>query len=373
MNIKMMYFSLTLVFLSFDVSGFELEKGLLYQTEMPSTLEGYKEYYLSHSLPENSIAYIKNTRSDYSYYTLNRDTTLFDADLVPKTAKSFFVDETIISKWPLTPWPNQTVLSGERAAAADRLYGIGVYEDPYGNDYWKVADPATIKVGENVVWKSHNLYIDTQKQYGCLAQSPLRYGDIDGGGSELVLFIGNQIKVFSPTQGKTVFEFNWINLDDLPSNWMQRLKTPEAYDPLYKPYLALGDEAPQYVAASSEDKYVEEVYPAWRSFAKFYTGDFNNDELMDIIVWRKLYESRTVGDDIQGFYLKAQGWVHYSLVNGEYQMQTANSQETIQGWLSDNNLTWQKGFPSLSECAGEEGQLIPEMHDPLLNDPDVLK
>ena len=65
--------------------------------------------------------------------------------------------------------------------------------------------------------------------------------------------------------------------------------------------------------------------------------------------------------------------LHYKKVNNEYQLQTDTAPETIQGWLTDKNLTWQKGFPSKSECAGQEGQLIPEMHDPLLNDPDVLK
>ena len=34
---------------------------------------------------------------------------------------------------------------------------------------------------------------------------------------------------------------------------------------------------------------------------------------------------------------------------------------------------WQKGYPTLSEYPGEEGQPIPEMHDPLLNDPEVLQ
>ena len=63
---------------------------------------------------------------------------------------------------------------------------------------------------------------------------------------------------------------------------------------------------------------------------------------------------------------------HYSLIDSEYKLQDTSA-ETVQNWLSTKNLTWQKGFPSLSECEGEEGQLIPEMHDPLLNDPDVLK
>lgn len=64
--------------------------------------------------------------------------------------------------------------------------------------------------------------------------------------------------------------------------------------------------------------------------------------------------------------------LHYAMVDGEYQ-QTATPESEVKDWLEENNLTWQKGFPSHSECPGEEGELIPEMHDPLLNDADVLQ
>ena len=47
-------------------------------------------------------------------------------------------------------------------------------------------------------------------------------------------------------------------------------------------------------------------------------------------------------------------------------------QQNVNGWLAAKQLSWQQGFPSRSECPGQEGQLIPELHDPLLNDPDVL-
>lgn len=73
-----------------------------------------------------------------------------------------------------------------------------------------------------------------------------------------------------------------------------------------------------------------------------------------------------------GFSQEAELLVHYQLIDEGYQPVTTSS-ELIKKWLTDNNLTWQKGFPSKSECKGQEGQLIPDMHDPLLNDPDVLK
>lgn len=104
-----------------------------------------------------------------------------------------------------------------------------------------------------------------------------------------------------------------------------------------------------------------------------YVGHFQDKSSYDILVWRKLYHSRLNSDSIKGFQHDADLMIHYQRAeNGEYLPQDT-SPETIQNWLGSNNLTWQKGFPSKSECAGEEGKLIPEMHDVLLNDPDVLK
>ena len=115
------------------------------------------------------------------------------------------------------------------------------------------------------------------------------------------------------------------------------------------------------------------LYPAQRAYGKIYIDDFDGDNSNDIIMWRKLYFSKLKSDPVKGYELDAEMFAHYKIVDGDYQLQTDTTPATVQGWLSANNLTWQKGFPSKSECDGQEGQLIPEMHDPLLNDPDVLK
>jgi hypothetical protein len=60
------------------------------------------------------------------------------------------------------------------------------------------------------------------------------------------------------------------------------------------------------------------------------------------------------------------------VTTGEYQKQPTDS-ATVKNWLTTRHLTWQKGYPSRSECPGQEGQLIPEMHDPLLNDAEVMQ
>ncbi|WLD58842.1 hypothetical protein NFC81_03360 [Salinispirillum sp. LH 10-3-1] len=106
---------------------------------------------------------------------------------------------------------------------------------------------------------------------------------------------------------------------------------------------------------------------------KMYMGDFDENGLPDILMWGKVYHSRMSDDPIKGFELVGQNWLHYSKTPaGVYDIQDTDA-ETIRDWLSVKNLTWSQGYPRYSECEGEEGQLVPEWHDPLLNDPDVLQ
>ncbi|WP_283789719.1 hypothetical protein QNI23_004305 [Bermanella sp. WJH001] len=204
---------------------------------------------------------------------------------------------------------------------------------------------------------------------GCFNKTPLRYGDIDGDSkNELVLFLNDNLLIFSPEKQKTIF----LSLYNLLGDHTSLEDTIEQYtvsDPTN----------PQHVSslASNSGSAFENpaaiVDPAYKVYAKHYVQDFDNDQNNELVVWRKFYESRLQGDTVKGYKKISDTYLHYKKVNGEYQLQTNTTPETIQGWLSTKNLTWQKGFPTKSECAGQEGQLIPEMHDPLLNDPDVLK
>jgi len=102
--------------------------------------------------------------------------------------------------------------------------------------------------------------------------------------------------------------------------------------------------------------------------------DFDANGKSDILIWRKLYESNLGDNPVKGFHLLGEGVFHYEKsAAGEYVFKDDTESNVAKAWLTSNNLTWQKGFPSKSECEGQEGQLIPEMHDPLLNDPEVLR
>ncbi len=203
---------------------------------------------------------------------------------------------------------------------------------------------------------------------GCLNKTPLRYGDIDDDNkNELVLFLNDNFLIFNPELKKTVFLMMY-NLDDITS--VEDTISQHGFE---KP------EFPQYVSSLSTNSGVafqvssQVTEPALQAFAKIYTVDVDNDQVKDLIIWRKLYQSRLQSDAMKGFKKISDTYLHYTKADGEYQLQADTAPETIQGWLTAKNQTWQSGFPSKSECAGQEGQLIPEMHDPLLNDPDVLK
>lgn len=233
-------------------------------------------------------------------------------------------------------------------------------------------------------WKYHNVYAEIKNRYreffnfdyygdgysvrslrsiGCFQDNPLRYGGDDSYFSgDVIVFLGNDFIAFSLTDGAVNFSESF-SLDD----WLSKERTEEEIK-----RKAHGNVSPyQHLSGILSD--MPEVEPGYRGYSKLYFGDFDGDENSDILVWRKLYISRSSEDEVEGFRKIRDEWQHYTRdESGEYiPLDTASAQ--IQGWLQLNNLTWKKGFPAISECEGEEGQLIPEMHDPLLNDPDVLQ
>lgn len=202
---------------------------------------------------------------------------------------------------------------------------------------------------------------------GCMQRIPLRYGDINQDEkAELVILLANGYSVdfviFSTEKNKTIFagklDFNdAVKPEDVPEYLL-----PEDPQKQYQYWLRSGADLDRGAA----------MRPALKSFAKLYFGQFDGDSYHDILMWRKLYESRLLSDPVRGFSKKEEVLVHYKLIDGEYKKQPTEP-SVIQGWLNAKSLTWQKGYPSKSECPGQADQLIPEMHDPLLNDPDVLQ
>jgi hypothetical protein len=202
-----------------------------------------------------------------------------------------------------------------------------------------------------------------QKEFGCLTQHPLRYGDLTGDGQqELIVVMRDSLAIFSLQSRKTIFaamfDFqDWKSVADLQ-------KDGSITDPSDPENVQYG--STKMVAAN------QGFEAAYRAYAKLYAGDFNNDGKGDLVVWRKQYQSRLVGDSTKGFIKQSDNLIHYALINGTYKKQTTESAD-VKAWLTSKNLTWSKGYPNKSECAGQTDKLIPEIHDPLLNDAEVLQ
>ncbi|MCL4552267.1 MAG: hypothetical protein M1305_01750 [Candidatus Marsarchaeota archaeon] len=252
-----------------------------------------------------------------------------------------------IGSWPLVRWGEE--LTEEVKA----IYNyVAVPWDPDQHQYYHEILPGPGGAG-----------------IGCLHTSPLRYGDIDKDGeAEVVLFLGLSSQgvtvghldmvVFSPEQGMVIFSARIAHAD------IGGEVTEEEY-----PSSGSLEALPQFVSSEHQQGLGA---AGMQAYAKVFMGDFDEDGVHDIVVWRKRYEPLLIGDDRRGFDLVAEIFSHYRKGEQGYLPQQT-PEAIIRSWLSSKGLTWQFGFPSYSECPGEEGQLIPEMHAPLLNDPDVLQ
>lgn len=243
-----------------------------------------------------------------------------------------------LGNWPLIRWEHEFI-----EPDIEESYLDGYFPSPYSRDYIDDSDRLTHLMG-------------------CMQRTPLRYGDVTGDGqAELVVLLADQvstdINVFSPHLQRTIFSAKLNFTDSVPRSSL-------SYDSRVE---FVGDQFLSWRSAQGAN-----LDAARRAYAKLYAGDFDENGQPDMIVWRKQYHTRRTDDAVEGFELKEQAWLHYTLIDGEYQP-VETDEVTIQGWLAANNLTWSQGYPRVSECGGEEGQLIPEMHDPLLNDPDVMQ
>lgn len=262
--------------------------------------------------------------------SLSRGMTIYITDLE---------NDSVVNSWPITRWPKEYL---------EKEVSI-TYE---AGNFYEAGDPDTYVSDDAKL--THLM--------GCMQKTPLRYGDFTGdGSSELVVFLSDEvstdIRVFSLEKEKVIFSSK-LNFTDSRS----REDIPDYY---------LHDAPYQYLSWRHVNSDLP-AFPATKAYAKLYVGDLDEDGQKDLLVWRKLYQSRKVEDETEGFEMLDEKLLHHTLVEGEYQPQETE-EEVIRGWLAENELTWQKGYPSKSECEGEEGELIPEMHDPLLNDPDVLQ
>ncbi|WP_396589156.1 hypothetical protein [Bermanella sp. R86510] len=344
---------LSILLLFTSLTAYSLDKGVGIHSDNKDSL-------WNTSLPYAIARQGLRAASDDEYIAAfqNFDTYVFGLSNSARVIKVNKDGRSLLGNWPLDAWPNHLFLEGENTAAYKKINAA------LGEKHSETGDPLAINASNSPAYILSNPTYETFKA-GCYQETPLRYGDVDTDNTnELVLMIGKDLIIFSPQLGSIIFSGHYWLGDELSSD--------EAIGHFSKDMVDNSDV--QFIASSGADNLVRELLPAKRSISKFYFGDFDDDNKSDIVIWRKIYESNLKSNPVSGFHRIAESQFHYTKdETGEYQLQTDTTSDTIQGWLTANNLTWQKGFPSKSECEGQEGELIPEMHDPLLNDPDVLK
>lgn len=344
---RLNFISVTLL-LSLSLDAFagidNLQKGVVKTSENAYELTqtrsdlayAYGTAWLSHRKKGESIV--------VSFFVVEGSNELFSISAKNNLYLTNLKDDAILGYWPLARWPAlrliPEILADHREVGASQ-------------------------------WKEQIEYTSRKPFAGCMNQNPLRYGDVeDDGASELVLTLNGELIIFSPDYQRTVFSA-FYDADDWYRDEMENVSL--------KSSLVKGE---SYQHLSEHLLYNGYSHKAHRVYTKLYINDYDQDGNSDVVTWQKVYASNKV-DETAGFHLIRNEFRHFKRdlkaqeesdngITGEYLPQETD-EATIRQWLAENELTWRKGYPSTSECEGKGGQLIFEMHDPLLNDPDVLE
>ena len=93
-----------------------------------------------------------------------------------------------------------------------------------------------------------------------------------------------------------------------------------------------------------------EVKQGIQTEARYFFGDFNKDDVLDIIVWDQRHLSRKVDDPKKGYYLDEEQFLFYSNQSGGFKSLDLPKEE-IRNMLKEHGLSWEKGFPKKGvEC-----------------------
>jgi len=87
-----------------------------------------------------------------------------------------------------------------------------------------------------------------------------------------------------------------------------------------------------------------EIKQGIQTEARYFFGDFNKDDVLDIIVWDQWQLSRKLDDPKKGYYLDDEQFMFYSNQSGGFK-DLGLEKEDIKNILSENNLSWENGFP----------------------------
>jgi len=210
--------------------------------------------------------------------------------------------------------------------------------------------------------------------YGCIDEQPLFKANIMGGDQEELFVItgaghhtdniqgagvGDHLKlhVYGGTQYDKLFEVMLMAVNYKPY---------KQDAPAKDYYFSKSDLSSENVAIKGESGEGRKLY------SKLFIQDFNKNDRLDVLIWQREYKSRPIkSDNKPGFDLARNEFIWYE-ENSQgtgFDLQAVTAQQA-EAWLTENNLTWKKGWPDKSFCTGtEERKNLPMtvMDDPVLS------
>lgn len=200
--------------------------------------------------------------------------------------------------------------------------------------------------------------------YGCLQGYPTVLADINGDDIDDLIFVGGSGSLSLPND-EIIADTQLVFF--VGKNFEQELLSIELHEEHFNFYFKEGGNRYQVVRDQINQRIKdmggpkefirgtpENVRPGYRTFAKVYFGDFDEDDVHSILVWRRHYLSRKKNDPIKGFEFDHEEFEFYDIQGTRVSTKAINNKRG-HSILDKHQLTWNDGFPSQSKCSNNEG------------------
>lgn len=197
---------------------------------------------------------------------------------------------------------------------------------------WQKRD--IINIRDGIVTTNKEIY------YGCYPNYPINTADINLDGMNEIMLIsstGHDDRFIAQTSGALSTE-------------------PEhAEATLYVSFVSAT--APDPYLLDTElvyNKYDYQKFQGKRRYAKLFFGDFDEDEKLDILVWRRYFD---VVPKEEGYgsvnKMSQEAFAHYEEASPSYEKQPISNEEG-HALLKEHNWGWFDGFPSKNLCIAKD-------------------
>ncbi|MCP5078408.1 MAG: hypothetical protein GY951_10185 [Psychromonas sp.] len=201
--------------------------------------------------------------------------------------------------------------------------------------------------------------------YGCYLRTALRTSDINLDGQKDIFMFGG-VGEFGSDEGGQVIKTTLTIYDG--STTQKQFVEELSYENFIIDDMGENNTKFQSVGwlqmnDNGSLKYVG-VRQGVRRFSKLYFKDYDNNGLLDIIIWRKEYGARLKTDNIKGYELQNTEYLRYEESDNGF-VRKSTPPVDIELWLNDSKYIWQDGYPKKSEC-GYGVKLIDDYSEPQL-------